>query len=249
MRSYEEIMEEAVSSVASQVADSVKGAVMTAVEKTLSETMRKALAENEFYRHLNTEMRSGLQTMYKEISEVSGGGREEAAHADKTGRLFSEASRQLEEVMATTLNATDSIMSAVEQLLDRQSAVADLLAAARDSAPGDVVEELAAHNAATEETLTTIMTTLSFQDLTGQRVKKVVKVLGDIQQSIFELYVSGGLMLKSREEAPDKELRVLAEESRKKLEEIKEIKGSELKGPTLDVSQSDVDSLLADLGL
>jgi hypothetical protein len=45
---------------------------------------------------------------------------------------------------------------------------------------------------------------------------------------------------------PEKGIEEIARESRKKFEEIK---GSELKGPTKGSSQSDVDSLLADLGL
>lgn len=245
MLSHEQILEKAMASVAAQVAESVKSAVVAAVEQALSTTMHSALVENEFYRHINDEMRHGLQSIYKEITAASS---DNAAVPDseKTGKLFSEASQQLEEVMATTLEATDSIMNSVEQLQDRQQEIATLLVALQDSTPGKMVEKLAEHSVATEEALTDIMTALSFQDLTGQRLKKVVKALTDIQESIFDMYVSSGLMLKTREEMPGKDITEIAAESKKKMEQIR---GSELKGPSRDVSQTDVDSLLADLGL
>ncbi len=245
MLSQDQILDKALSSVAAQVAEAVKGAVVAAVEQALSSAMHNALVENEFYRHINDEMRHGLQNIYKEISAASTDNGA-APDSEKTGKLFSEASKQLEEVMATTLEATESIMTVAEQLLDKQQEIATLLVELQDKAPGNTVEKLAEHSVATEEALTSILTTLSFQDLTGQRLKKVVRALSDIQESIFEMYVSSGLMLKTREEMPEKDLKEIAAESKKKMEQIK---GSELKGPTRDVSQTDVDSLLADLGL
>lgn len=248
--SHEDILNRVMETVASQVADSIKGAVMDAVKDSLSETMHTALVENEFYRHLNTEMRRGLQNIYKEItaaSEPTEGTPPDSA--EKTGKLFSEASEQLEAVMNTTFEATESIMAAVEGILERLQDVSQLLLSLRDSAPQNATERLENHRLAMEEAMTSIMTTLSFQDLTGQRLKKVVKALSDIQESIFEMYVSSGLMIKSREEQPDKALEDIARESQDKLKEIKEIRGSELKGPCEGTSQANVDSLLADLGL
>ena len=74
----------------------------------------------------------------------------------------------------------------------------------------------------------------------------MVAAITSIQESVFDLYVSTGLMMKTREEEPEKNLGQIAEESRRKMVEIK---NSELKGPSRDTSQSDVDDLLASLGL
>jgi len=63
---------------------------------------------------------------------------------------------------------------------------------------------------------------------------------------VFDLYVSTGLMMKTHEEAPDKDLTEIAEESRRK---VQEIRASELKGPQRETSQKDVDDLLASLGI
>jgi chemotaxis protein CheZ len=86
-----------------------------------------------------------------------------------------------------------------------------------------------------------IMTILSFQDLTGQRIKRIVEALRKVEGIVLDLVLSTGLVLKAREEEPDRELSELREESRKKI--------MTLRGPQGGVSQSDVDDLLANLGL
>ena len=45
--------------------------------------------------------------------------------------------------------------------------------------------------------LISIMTTLSFQDLTGQRVKKIIEALRKVEGIVFELYMSTGLSMKA----------------------------------------------------
>ncbi len=140
-------------------------------------------------------------------------------------------------------------MAEVERLLDLLPEVSGHLRTMQNNGNSEAVAALIEQTEVFENSLTQIMTSLSFQDLTGQRLKKVVTALGEIQESIFEMYVSSGLMLKTREEMPEKGVAEIAAESKRRLDEIKEVKGSELKGPTRNASQADVDSLLADLGL
>ena len=207
--------------------------------------MTDTMLESEFYRHLNEEMRVGLRGIYKEISsasELPGG--EAAGHTQK---LFKDATHQLQEVMQTTLEAAENIMEATEKQLARQEEAGAIIAALEVSPKDEKsLARLDELNAELEASLTDILTALSFQDLTGQRLKKVVAAITSIQESVFDLYVSTGLMMKTREEEPEKNLGQIAEESRRKMVEIK---NSELKGPSRDTSQSDVDDLLASLGL
>jgi hypothetical protein len=53
-------------------------------------------------------------------------------------------------------------------------------------------------------------------------------------------------MMKTREETPEKDIAEIAEDSRRR---VAEIKNSELKGPQTGTSQAAVDELLAGLGL
>ena len=86
-----------------------------------------------------------------------------------------------------------------------------------------------------------VMTTLSFQDLTGQRIKRIIGAIKKVEQIVFDLYLSTGIQLKAREQAPDKPISELKAEATQKV--------SALKGPQTKTNQGDVDDLLAQLGL
>ena len=249
MISQEEVLERVLSRVSDKVAEAVKTTVAEAVQRELSSSMTKAMVESEFYRQLNDEMRHGLRGIYQEITNVS---KEESAEpgvdSSQTQKLFSDTTRQLEEIMQTTLEATEKIMETVETLQAQQEEAMYIIAAL--SVPEKEEKSLARLdqlNQSLNTALTDIITELSFQDLTGQRLKKAVSAITSIRETVFDLYVSTGLMMKTREETPEKDLKEIAEESKRK---VAEIRNSELKGPSTDASsQRDVDDLLASLGL
>ena len=248
MISQEEVLERVLARVTEKVAESVRQTVVEAVQRELSSTMTKVMVESEFYRQVNEEMRTGLRDIYRDIANAAEG-KEPPAKTDSghTQQLFSDAARQIEEIMQTTLRATENIMETAEKLLDRQTEAAELMAGLEVKAKSkDALKRLEQYNAELAEALTSIITELSFQDLTGQRLKKLVTAISAIRETVFDLYMSTGLMIKTKEENPEEDLDSIAENSRRKVEEIK---NSELKGPSLDSSQQDVDDLLASLGL
>jgi chemotaxis protein CheZ len=247
MVSQEEILEKILSRISHQVADSIQQAAPDAVRQELSSSLAKALLESEFYRSVNEEMRLGLKGIYQEIASASADEKADSG-AQNTQKLFHDATEQIEEIMRATLEATNSILESAEKLLQQQEEAGNLIAALTAGVHGETKElaRLDALNSFLESGLTSIITALSFQDLTGQRLKKVVTAIASIQETVFDLYMSTGLMLKKREEMLEKDISVIAAESRRKVEEIK---NSELKGPSRDASQKDVDDLLASLGL
>lgn len=248
MTTQDELLQRVLERVTDKVAESIKETVAEAVTRELSTAMTKAMVESEFYQHLNEEMRNGLKGIYREISSASADEEAEGgADAQETQKLFSDATKQIEEIMQTTLEATESIMETVEVLLEQQLEAGTIIASLEVDAKNEgALARLDQLNSSLEGALTDIITSLSFQDLTGQRLKKVVAAITSIRETVFDLYVSTGLMLKTKEEAPEKDITQIAEESRRK---VAEIKNSELKGPSRDASQKDVDDLLASLGL
>jgi chemotaxis protein CheZ len=74
-----------------------------------------------------------------------------------------------------------------------------------------------------EEDMTTVLTTQSFQDLTGQTIKKVIRLVGEIERELVSLIATFGVKM-DESKAPEK----AAEAER--------------------VSQSDVDDLLKEFG-
>ncbi|MDE5879355.1 MAG: protein phosphatase CheZ [Desulfovibrio sp.] len=200
------------------------------------------------YRQLSADMRQGLKDIYQQISTASAA--EGAAPA--TDALFHEASAQLDEVLRDTEAAAMSIMEIVEKHLELQAESATLIAAAGE---GEGLARLAAINDELGVDLTTLLTTLSFQDITGQRIKKVVTALNGIERQVVDLYVASGLVMDGAEKDPAKDARTLQDEARQAVADFRESRkqpeagGSELKGPDKNgVSQAAIDDMLAQLG-
>lgn len=233
--------------------EAVSPDVLTTIRNGLQDHLDRQDQETEFHRRLSEDMLSGLHNIYKEIAKISGDKQGAAqgspGSADEASAIFREASRQLDEIMTTTLNAADDIMNLAETIQDNQALVMgklqELQAAGKIDAAG--FEALAKAERQNMEAVSSIVTALSFQDLTGQRIKKVVTALSSVHHIVVETYISAGLMLKKTEEEPEKDFATIEKESRQQAEAT--IKGSELKGPTLDSNQKDVDDLLAPLGL
>ncbi|MFV0420732.1 protein phosphatase CheZ [Oleidesulfovibrio sp.] len=241
MRSQEAVLEQVMQNVTAQVADSIKDAIAQTIQNELTANLTRALLEGEFYKKINSDMRSGLQNIYQEISHAAKDKSAAPPSEEQTDKLFSEASEQLDEILTTTKQATDDIMDVVEQQLERQAEAAALLDELEKEASPETIAKLRTFNSELGDNLSSIMTALSFQDLTGQRIKKIITALQRIEGTVFELYMSTGLIMKAHDESPDKELAELEQETKQRM--------SELKGPTRDVSQSDIDDMLAQLGL
>lgn len=209
--------------------------------------------ERDFHKRLTEDMLRGLRAIYKEIAQLATGQdnrvtQDSAPSAADTAGIFHEASRQLEDVMATTLRAADDIMTKAESIQSSQAELKEILKRLHSlgHAPEDVrrAMELLSSDS---DSVTSIVTALSFQDLTGQRIKKVVSALGSVRDIVLQTYVSAGLMLKQSAADPEKDLELIAAESKKDAAATVE-KGAKLKGPDLNASQKDVDDLLSQLG-
>lgn len=240
----QDILQEAMNSLTKQVVEGLTQNLTAALEQELTRGLSQALVESEFYRRISKDMRHGLQEIYQEIAratrpEAQNDGEEAPQDAEQ---LFLEASRQLDDILATTEQATEEIMEVVENhlaLQEESKAMLDKLRKTRKS--NEDIVKLQEINDELGENLIKIMTSLSFQDLTGQRIKKIIAALKKIESTTFDLYVSTGLSIKAREEAPAKDLETIQQESKQK--------ASQLKGPQLESNQNDVDDLLKQLGL
>ncbi|MEG2140856.1 MAG: protein phosphatase CheZ [Bilophila sp.] len=253
--------EEMLRKVMGEVTDKLTGDLRDVLAKTLSQTLEQqissaltqALLESEVYRRISSDLRTGLQRIYKEISAASTGSAlpveavPDKARADK---LFHEASEQLSAVLTQTEQATVTILEVVERNMDLQLEAEDLFAKMNSSKDETERKRLEEINKTLGDDLNTIMLSLSFQDLTGQRIKRAVSALKEIESTVVELYLSTGLLLQSYVESPDKTLEEIEEETRKKVSTLKSgsVIDSSLKGPA-DASQKQIDDLLSQLGM
>lgn len=241
--SQQDMLQMAMDSLTRQVVEGLTKNLSVALEQELTRSLSQALVESEFYRRLSRDMRNGLQEIYQEISRATRpDGKLEGEPVLQAEQLFLEASRQLDDILQTTEQATEEIMDVVEKHIALQEEAKSMLAKLRKTrkANEDIMKLIDINNELGEN-LIKIMTSLSFQDLTGQRIKRIIAALKRIESTTFDLYVSTGLSIKAREEAPSKDLEVIAQESKAKT--------TQLKGPQMDSNQNDVDDLLKQLGL
>lgn len=201
-------------------------------------------SDMDIYRQLSAEMRDGLKNIYHQTAEA-------VSHGCPTDALFTEASGQLDEVVKTTEKAAMNIMEIVEKQQDAAQESGRILERFQNGcAEENDVRRLQELNQGLVTDLTTLVTNLSFQDIAGQRIKKVISALGKIEQSVLELYLSSGLMLDAAEKDPARDAADLSAEARKAVREYNENRQSQLKGPDNNgCSQGAIDDMLAQLGL
>lgn len=214
------------------------------VRKELKAALIKEVEQSEFYRVLNEDMMHGLQGIYRQITHATEQKNASTLSQDKeaTDRILSDASRQLDEILVTTEEATLNIMNTVEKHMELQEKVGTILSEAQTRGLNqEKLTRLQTINQELTEDLMHIISMLSFQDLTGQRIKKIVAALQTIEKTVFDLYMSTGLVLLAKEKDPEKNI----EEIKKETQQVV----SELKGPQLATSQAAVDDLLESLGL
>lgn len=228
------------------------------LEQQISSALTQSLLESEVYRRISADMRNGLQRIYKEISATTKVEKNDssvedvqAADKEKADKLFHEASSQLSAVLTQTEQATVAILEVVERHLDLQAESEDLFKKVLSyKASKHDLERLAEINAQLGMDLNTIMLSLSFQDLTGQRIKRAVAALKEIESTVVDLYLSSGLLIQAYEESPNKPLEQIEAEAKKKVSVFKggSVLEDELKGPS-DSSQKEIDDLLSQLGM
>ena len=163
-------------------------------------------------------------SIYKELTDVSSfinNARTEIGRL-QPGNLkqkhFPEAGKELEAITQSTEAATNTIMEQAELIM------------AADP------EDMDAYHATVQGAVMEIFEACSFQDITGQRISKVVSTLVHIEEKIGSLANALGAAI---EEVPDEEE---TDEQRRRRELI--LNGPALEGEGID--QSDVDELMGD---
>ncbi len=175
------------------------------------------------------------------------------SNLDITEKELPETSDQLEGILASTEEATDQILTLAEGLLSENSTIGKKIGQLREAAKvnaqantEDLLNELEQLNKNNYDKFIAIMTACNFQDLTGQRIQKIVTMVRDIEKKIMTMVIGFDLKIKSKENDADQEK---IEKEQKLLEQYQEpdlLKGPQKKG--VAVEQNEVDDLLADLG-
>jgi len=121
-----------------------------------------------------------IEEIRTEISEIAGriqATKVEIAalrHPLSNEDKFESATEELSEIVRQTETATDGIMNSAEKI---EEVVADLLTVTQDEYANSRLGDIA-------DLITGIYEACNFQDLTGQRINKVIKVLNYIEERV-----------------------------------------------------------------
>lgn len=239
-----ELLRELMRRVADKLTDDLRETLSAAVEREISKTLSGALLEGEFYRRVNEDLQKGFKEIYQEIKTAKGTSAPLAPTAEDPNELFSRASNQLDAILQTTESATVKIIDTIEKLQTLSDTLGGIVKSFEKGGVSKAEREtLAEINNSLNQDLMSIMTTLSFQDLTGQRIKIIIETIKKIEKIVLDVYMTTGLMIKARSEAPAEQ----ADFSRLQAKAKDQL--STLQGPQLETDQGAVDDLLASLGM
>ncbi len=221
------------------LAETIRSAIDEALSRLFEEKMQayiQQLLEGEFYKELTIELKEGLNEIYHSLANLRETIGNVGLDADSANMVFQEASDQLDAILRATEKATGQIMDITEEFQGRLTAMSEVVEGLDDSLAKERLKELIA---ASSNDCLSIITACSFQDITGQRVKKVIDALHEIEEKLLEILVSAGVKIKAKKEGRDE--MEIEQETRKAVDL--------LKGPQEGVDQSSVDELLAELGI
>ncbi len=232
MVTEEAILNQLTESVSERVTSVIRQNLSEIVQQEISKALTKALAEGQFYRALNSEVIDGIENIYSEIKSVK---RNVSAglSQDSIDALI-QSDTILDDIMRMTEKATLTILGQLEEMQEGLRQAVNMIGAGDYLASKEKLQNM-------DKMIFDIMTELSFQDLTGQQIKRVVESLKKVEDIVFNVYVTSEIMKKSKEQAPDRDVDEIKEEARDL--------ASTAKGKKVAIDQGGVDSLLEQLGL
>ncbi len=215
--------------------------------------MAKAVAEGDFYKEFNLRVEGELAELAKYIDKTRKSLQELHPSLSETKEKIPNASEQLKKITKETEQATLNIMNHTEILLDNRDIIEEKINEIMQNLEQDKIDkekiinackEIKNINEAERNRLINILEQLSFQDLTGQKINKIVSLVQEVEKRILRILVFFDLVKKETISEKEKE----EEKEEKKIEQSTADKIFEkLQSENGQVDQSFIDELLNNL--
>ncbi|MBW1705622.1 MAG: protein phosphatase CheZ [Deltaproteobacteria bacterium] len=234
----------------------------------IKQAMTNGMDHNDdgFFKNLASEMTGSV----KELAMVLIDFRRELKSkihpnlTDIATKYIPQAADQLEGVIETTEMATNKVMDNLENMEQNIGGIKKVLASLREGTivvPGHerinhevkidkktvknispVIDYMESSTEDYVSLITDSFTQMSFQDLTGQRIKRIINLVSEMEERIKGMVISFGIKLNEREKNPG----ISQDELQKVVDEkVEELSGPQRQGQGLD--QAGIDDLLANL--
>ena len=168
-----------------------------AIEKMVEVT--KAMAEGDFHQEINENLYGQIGELARYINSTI---KKLQCVEPNIAQVFDkipEASVQLSEISKYTEEATLNVMEQVEHVLDSQDSILHKIEAIGKGEDAVItageIKQIVLDN---KESMMDIITGLSFQDLTGQKIKVIIGLIEEVEKRMLQLVVTFGL--KSKED-------------------------------------------------
>lgn len=250
-----------------KIANIINGKLTNEQTKELESFFRHAFSSNlgydeTFFRSLSYEMTGELRELALLIIDYRKDlkSKIEPGITDLTTKHIPQATDQLEGVIESTEIAANKIMDNLENMQVQTERIKGLVTSLKngeiglpeennvsiDSQAIDAISPFINYMEAGVRNYMSLISDsfdqMSFQDLTGQRIKRIIALVGEMEEKLTKMIIAFGIKLTEREKNPD----ISKEELQKAVEEkVTELAGPQREGQGLD--QGDIDALLSNL--
>lgn len=160
----------------------------------------KVIAEGNFGKELKPDFDGALAELAAYIEKIRRNMLVIDPNIRESSVRMPEASNHLMDINKTLLDAAERLMSITEKVMENHEKTSnslDGLVRWIEKLPQNGegmanVEDLLAINKETRSYLTEILTNLSFQDLAGQKIKKMNKIIEEVEAKILEMLIVFG---------------------------------------------------------
>lgn len=161
----------------------------------------KAMAEGDFNQEINENLYGQIGELAKYINSTIKKLQAVEPNIAQVSDKIPEASVQLSEISKFTEQATHTVMGQVEQVLDSQDSILNQIESIEKGGDAEnAVSEIKQIVIDNKEAMIDIITGLSFQDLTGQKIKVIVGLIEEVEKRMLQLIVAFGLKSKDNVE-------------------------------------------------
>lgn len=174
----------------------IRDTLAQAVQVEVVKALKKTLSDSSFYKSLSEDVVDGVGKIYTAISSAK-----KELHVDGPIGAAFQAIGQSESILDGVLRMTED--SAL-QIMDIIEEIQNDIKTAKGSLNSESVDNLIETFDNLDRKLMDILTLLSFQDITGQKIKKLIQALKIVEDIAFELYLQSQAVKKAR--AADEEI-------------------------------------------
>ncbi len=160
----------------------------------------KSIAEGNFYKEINIKLQGELGHLASYIDKI----RKNLATVDpgmvQSSDKMPQASCQLADINKMLESAANRMFDITEKMVDDNGKISaqladlkNIISIANDNEKGKaVLAGIETMHNMTRENIVELIANLSFQDLTGQKIKKLTALIEDVEAKILELLVTFG---------------------------------------------------------